>query len=121
MIKKYIVLPTYLPYYFSWLAQIYEVFVQIQNVKLHRPHTNPGRVKLDSDKQKLWKNVFEQIKKFLNLTFWHVGEQKLRQRLLSTFYLLQIHRTVCIFYIYNISGKKYDLKNNLKKMNRGWI
>jgi hypothetical protein len=35
-----------------------------------------GRVKLDSDKWKLWKNLLIKQKMFLNLVFGQVGEEK---------------------------------------------
>jgi hypothetical protein len=34
-----------------------------------------GRVKLDSDKSKLWKNLFDFFFFFHNLAFWQVGEK----------------------------------------------
>jgi hypothetical protein len=36
---------------------------------------NPRQVKLDSDKWKLWKNLYEEIENFLNLAFGQVGEK----------------------------------------------
>ena len=46
-------------YYLMFIVVVFELYSWHDSLHANPPARNPGRVKLDSDKWKLWKNFFE--------------------------------------------------------------